>query len=455
MSLFSLKPKLVTVPRQDHCVSRANIDPDALKILFRLTSLGHEAYLVGGSVRDLLLHREPKDFDIGTDARPNEIRRAFRNCFLVGKRFRLAHIVYGKKVFETATFRRQPDPSEQVQDEHGLYQFADNTYGSPKEDALRRDFTVNGLFYNIKDRSVIDYVGGLKDLEKRTIRTIGDPCIRFREDPVRMMRAVRFAAKLDFTICRADLRAIKKFAHEISNASTSRLCEEIMRLFVTGASTVSFNLAYDYNLLKALLPSLSDFLDSKANRQATWDALSILDQTEGEHTNGVKFAMLYYPLYRAQLAQTPRNDNRRVMHDVATAVFAPVVTKYKLPRTVWMTAVDLFEFLPRFKERPNPKTARCFKFCTYGAFNEALDFAEMVAKLEGDTSYQIDAWRTIAKEVQEKAFTRVDRENPDQTVVRLPPNPHSRQARRRPTRRRRKPAADGASAPAVETPPSA
>ena len=215
----------VICERAEHCISRSNIDPDALKVLYRLAKAGHVAYLVGGSVRDLLLGRQPKDFDVGTDARPNEIRRLFRNCFLIGRRFRLAHIVFGRKVIETSTFRRQPDT---VESENGLYQTEDNTFGTPEEDAKRRDFTVNGLFYDIKTFSVIDYVGGLKDLEKRLLRCIGDPNIRFREDPVRMMRAVKFASRLGFTVDRASSKAILKHHADILNASAPRLCEEIL-----------------------------------------------------------------------------------------------------------------------------------------------------------------------------------------------------------------------------------
>ena len=170
--MFFTRAKMVTRERNAHCISRANIDPDALRVLYRLANTGHTAYLVGGSVRDLLLGRQPKDFDIGTDARPNDIRRLFRNCFLIGRRFRLAHIVFGRKVIETSTFRRQPEASDSA---NGIYQTEDNTFGSPEEDAKRRDFTVNGLFYDIKTFSVIDYVGGLKDLEKRSCAASATP----------------------------------------------------------------------------------------------------------------------------------------------------------------------------------------------------------------------------------------------------------------------------------------
>ena len=181
------------LPRAEHTVSRRNIDPDALKVLYRLKSHGFTAYLVGGGVRDLLLGRKPKDFDIATSAHPQAVKRLFRNCFIIGRRFRLCHVRFGKKVVEVSTFRRL---AEAQQGETLIVR--DNTFGTPEEDAFRRDFTVNALFYDIATFSVIDYVAGLEDLQQRLIRTIGDPATRFREDPVRMLRAVALAARLGF-----------------------------------------------------------------------------------------------------------------------------------------------------------------------------------------------------------------------------------------------------------------
>src|SRR5690348_12185767 len=199
------------VPRADHPISRRDIDPDALKVLYRLRQADHVAYLVGGSVRDLLLGRHPKDFDIGTSAHPYQVKKLFRNCWIIGRRFRLAHVKFGPKVIEVATFRRQvapgeevvqdgvpaPDPST-VEGAHLIHH--DNTFGTPEEDAFRRDFTINALFYDIATFSVIDYVGGLEDLHAGVVRSIGEPELRFKEDPVRMLRAVAFAARLDFSI---------------------------------------------------------------------------------------------------------------------------------------------------------------------------------------------------------------------------------------------------------------
>src|SRR5438876_9543299 len=212
-----VEPRIV--PRDEHPISRRDIDPDALKVLYRLRQFSHTAYLVGGSVRDLLLARRPKDFDIGTSAHPSQVKKLFRNCWIIGRRFRLAHVKFGQKVIEVATFRRQvalgeevvqdgvpaPDPM-MFEGEHLIHR--DNIFGTPEEDAFRRDFTINALFYDIATFSVIDYVDGLEDLRATVVRSIGDPEVRFKEDPVRMLRAIALAARLDFTIDQPIVEAI-------------------------------------------------------------------------------------------------------------------------------------------------------------------------------------------------------------------------------------------------------
>ena len=191
----------VVRPRPEHPISRSSISENTLKVLYRLHKTGYRAYLCGGGVRDLLLGRRPKDFDVATDARPEEIRRVFRNSRVIGRRFRLVHVFFGDEIVEVATFRREPPPEEQAGDEdEGLLITSDNTYGTAREDAFRRDFTINALFYDIADFSVIDYVGGLADLDQRVLRAIGDPDVRFQEDPVRMLRACEFAGRLGFRI---------------------------------------------------------------------------------------------------------------------------------------------------------------------------------------------------------------------------------------------------------------
>src|SRR5262249_13447989 len=245
------------VPRAEHPISRRDIDPDALKVLYRLRQFDHVAYLVGGSVRDLLLGRRPKDFDVGTSAHPYQVKKLFRNCWIIGRRFRLAHVRFGHKVIEVATFRRQVEPGEEIvaegvpvpahdgeggeadrTDSAGSHHLIhrDNTFGTPEEDAFRRDFTINALFYDIATFSVIDYVGGLDERKARVVRAIGDPDVRMREDPVRMMRAVALSARLDFTIDPRVLEAIRRHRRDLARSSPPRLLEEYYKILRAGSS---------------------------------------------------------------------------------------------------------------------------------------------------------------------------------------------------------------------------
>jgi len=241
------------LPRPAHTVSRKDIDPDALKVLYRLKNHGFTAYLVGGGVRDLLLGRRPKDFDIGTSAHPQQVKRLFRNCFIVGRRFRLCHVRFGRKVVEVSTFRRQAEL-----DEGDTLIRRDNTFGTPEEDAFRRDFTVNALFYDIATFSVIDYVGGLEDLDRRTIRTIGDPAVRLREDPVRMLRAVALAARLDFIIDPDTVEAIRFLRGEIVKSSSARILEEFYKILRQGAARRTFEMLHELGLLAYLVPAADE-----------------------------------------------------------------------------------------------------------------------------------------------------------------------------------------------------
>ncbi|HEX9188975.1 MAG TPA: polynucleotide adenylyltransferase PcnB [Vicinamibacteria bacterium] len=243
----SVAPRILSRP--EHIISRKNIDPDALKVLYRLKNNGFVAYLVGGGVRDLLLERQPKDFDIGTSAHPQQVRKLFRNCFIVGRRFRLAHVRFGRKVVEVSTFRRAAEPLEGDTLIH-----RDNTFGSPEEDAFRRDFTVNALFYDIATFSVIDWVGGLEDLKARVIRTIGDPEVRFREDPVRMLRAVALAARLEFRIDRDTAEAVRHLRGEIVRSSPARILEEFYKILRQGRSRRTLEMLHEHGLLAYLLP---------------------------------------------------------------------------------------------------------------------------------------------------------------------------------------------------------
>jgi poly(A) polymerase len=285
------------VPRAEHTISRRDVDPDALKVLYRLHEHHYIAYLVGGSVRDLLLERRPKDFDIGTSAHPHQVKKLFRNCWIIGRRFRLAHVKFGTKTIEVATFRRHvaaseltpeneaatadetrtPDappnepasPRRRVED-HLIHR--DNTYGTPEEDAFRRDFTVNALFYDIGTFSIIDYVGGLSDLDARIIRCIGDPEVRFLEDPVRMLRAVVLAARLQFSIDQPVLDSIAAHRHEIARSAPARLVEEYYKILRSGHAKEAFTQLRATGLLKAITPELSSAND------AVWTSIGALDR---------------------------------------------------------------------------------------------------------------------------------------------------------------------------------
>ena len=277
------------IRRSSHNISRSLISPNALRIMYRLRDNGFTAFLVGGSVRDLLIGRTPKDFDIATDATPAEIKKVFRNCRLVGRRFRLAHIHFKDEVIEVATFRKggdlaepDPDESDPAEDDNSeeppeeprrdlghLHKsdegvlLRDNLFGTPEEDAWRRDFTVNALSYNIADFSIIDYVGGVEDLDKRLIRTIGDPSARFAEDPVRMLRAIRFAAQLDFTIEHHSWEAMTANARRITLASPARLFDEVVKLFLSGAAEKCWRLLSASGIAAAIFPDFSEWLSAQ------------------------------------------------------------------------------------------------------------------------------------------------------------------------------------------------
>jgi poly(A) polymerase len=310
------------VPRASHAISRRDIDPDALKVLYRLNESGYTAYLVGGSVRDLLLKRRPKDFDIGTSAQPHQIKKLFRNCWIIGRRFRLAHIKFGAKTIEVATFRQQvaaadvdaeaaetsgpaPEINEVTEDNRGNLAaprrdrliYRDNTYGTPEEDAFRRDFTVNALFYDIATFSIIDYVGGLHDLEARVIRCIGDPDVRFLEDPVRMLRAVVLAARLEFTIEQPILDSIALHKHQIGHSAPARLVEEYYKILRSGHAREAFKQLRSTGLLKAITPELA------ADQDAVTRAMTALDRYRAKFdaapdtlTNAILAGTLLVPL---------------------------------------------------------------------------------------------------------------------------------------------------------------
>lgn len=289
-----------------YAAGAGRVDPDAVKVIRRLTRHGHEAYLVGGGVRDLLLGKQPKDFDVATSALPQEVRRLFRNCRIIGRRFRLAHILFGGgKVIEVATFRKdigqryvtlpvepaqgmelrsEEEPTrivpvhEDVSEEDLLIR-SDNIFGSPHQDAMRRDFTINGLFYDLERAEVIDYVGGVPDLQRRMIATIGDPLVRFQEDPVRLLRAIKFAARLDLGVHPEVYDAIVALRSELGRAAKPRVFEEILRLMRGGAAHRSIYLAWELGVLAEILPEVAAYLDDEPDEaERTWRRLLGVDR---------------------------------------------------------------------------------------------------------------------------------------------------------------------------------
>ncbi len=386
------KRRPVVYKRPEHCISRKNIDPDALKVLYRLSSLGYTAYLVGGGVRDLLMGRKPKDFDVGTSARPNEVKKAFRNCFLVGRRFRLAHVRFGDKVIETATFRRNSQTVGEIIEHAAEGPHEDNTFGTPETDAYRRDFTVNGLFYDIKDFSVIDWVGGMKDIERKIIRSIGDPEIRFQEDPVRMMRAIKFSARLGFTIEKKTRAALKKHHACILTASVPRVCEEVFRLFSYARSSDAFRMMWESGMLGDLLPTLSAAIDRTGGRKSpAWAYLAVLDTYEQmmsergfEVSNGVRAAVLMTVVFREAGKD---GAARKVMQAMADSL--------KIPKATYFEAVLLMESLRRLSAPPTKGKSR---FIHNRDFLDALDYNRIVCRAEGLSERALDAWSDLYEE---------------------------------------------------------
>ena len=285
-------------PQNVHQLDIRTIDKDALYVLEKLTASGYVAYLVGGGVRDLLLKKKPKDFDISTSAEPEEIKKLFRNCILIGRRFRLAHIRFGKKIIEVSTFRSGDT-------ENDALILRDNVWGSQEEDVLRRDFTINGLFYDAAKQTVIDYVGGFSDLEKGFLRTIGQPFIRFKQDPVRMIRLLKFRARFGFEIDHDTRLALIESKHEILKSSSARILEELLRMLESGASEPFFRLMIEYGLLQLMLPALASFMEEEEGSQIYSFLQTIDNKTltgeEGPLDRSLLLAVLVFPLLKKRL----------------------------------------------------------------------------------------------------------------------------------------------------------
>ncbi|MGH9363858.1 MAG: polynucleotide adenylyltransferase PcnB [Thermoanaerobaculia bacterium] len=404
-------------PRGQHPISRKQIDPDALKVLDRLSGAGFKGYLVGGSVRDLLLGRAPKDFDIGTDAHPQALRRLFRNCRLIGRRFRLAHILFANgKVIEVATFRRRPEQA----DPNGpdLLMTEDNTFGTPREDALRRDFTINGLFYDIADFSVIDYVGGFEDLEAGLIRTIGDPDIRFREDPVRMLRAVEFASRLGFAITPDAYEAILVHRKEIAKSAPPRVTEELSQSLRGGHSLPTFLLLREVGLLDVLLPELARVLREidpdhpHGTGHLFWALLDVLDAERRRgraFEDAALFAIPMLTIVRSRVREAAA-DGEPAAALLATLIedtLDPIALRMTLPHALTHRIRQALTLVGRLWHRPDARIAtRRLPFRE--GFSVALDLFELSAMATGRGEDLVREWRALQKRAAAAAASSPD-----------------------------------------------
>jgi len=353
------------------------IDPDAAKVVRRLARHGYEAYLVGGCVRDLLVGRSPKDYDVATSARPDDVRRLFRNSRIIGRRFRLVHVLFGGgKVIETATFRKAPE-AEPERGGDDLLIKNDNVFGEAHEDATRRDFTINGLFYDLERRVVLDWVGGMPDIERRTVHTIGDPVTRFLEDPVRILRAIKFSARTDFGISPEVYDAMVLCRDALRRAAKPRLFEEVLRLLREGASHRSIWLAWETGVLDVLLPELSAYLaDRPEDDSSVWRLLSEVDartrSSQGAPDDIVLVAVLLLePMLEACAGQRDRVD-------AAWEFMETIVDRLNVPRRIAEPIRRIGAVLPRLQ------TGRVGRFSRTNLYPLASEVAELYAAAHGD-----------------------------------------------------------------------
>jgi len=402
-------PRVVT--RSEHPISRANISSNALKVLYRLKEAGYQAFLVGGAVRDLMLGLHPKDFDVATNARPEQVKQLFRNCRLIGRRFHLAHVRYGYEIIEVATFRAAhtamdedngvDEGGHRVLDERGRI-LRDNLYGSIEEDVWRRDFTANALYYNIVDFSIWDYVGGFDDARNRVLRLIGDPATRYREDPVRMLRAVRFAAKLDFTIHPDTAAPIPVLAWMLDAVPAARLFDETNKLFLSGCATPAFELLTRLGLLRHLFPDLAEVLekapDGSAARLLSLGLAGTDERVRADKsvTPTFLFAVLLWPVIRATFErgqQRTAGEGVTEMQDLIAAcdqVIARQQTRVAVPRRFTLPLREIVGLQLRFERRDGRRTLRLLD---HPRFRAAYDFL-LLRTAAGEIDEELAQWWT-------------------------------------------------------------
>lgn len=422
------------LPRSEHSISRKNISANALKVLYRLHRSGYRAYLVGGGVRDLLLGHTPKDFDVVTDARPNEIRRLFRNSRIIGRRFRLVHVFFQDEIIEVSTFRRDPDPEDQESAPEDLLITSDNAFGTPEEDAFRRDFTVNALFYSIEDFSVLDYVGGLEDLDRQILRTIGDPAVRFQEDPVRMVRACEFAARLGFAIDTSSQEAVLTHRGDLEKASAARLSEEVVQLLRCGHAGRALQWMLDLRLLEVVLPEALAMTEMpSAEGDELGRIVPMLDRwiDEGrEISDAVLLGAILLPGLIARRAESEAGKkpvlSRRATQQLLEEAIAPMAARLRLSRDRAGKVERALLTLWRLQSGQSTNAER-LTLAVRPSFDDAVTLLELLVSVRSRGEAELRVWQEVRRHKQrarQEATSGRQREG--------------RRRRRRPRRRRRR-----------------
>jgi poly(A) polymerase len=395
------------IPRSEHNVSRNQISENALKVLYKLKKEGFDAYLVGGCVRDLLLGREPKDFDVVTNALPEQVARIFSNCRIIGKRFRLAHVIYGRDVIEVATFRKSsgenPSNAQRLTKEGRIVQ--DNLYGTIDDDVWRRDFTINALYYNIRDFSIIDYTNGMADHKASLIRLIGDVEERFREDPVRMIRAVRFAVKLGFKLHDDCERAIPLNANLLASIPAARLYDEVVKLFLTGYGVQTFEMLRYYGLFEVLFPAVEQCLSVEEAHYPKMMVINALQNSDNRIADNKSVtshflfaALLYEPmLLRAKEKMAKGLLESDAKFAAASEILTQQVRRTLLPRHLTLSIREIWNQQERFEFRVGAKPS---KLLTHPRFRAAYDFLMLRAQV-GSASTELAEWWTTYQNVNE------------------------------------------------------
>ena len=415
-------PGPVRVPQSRHGIQRSSISSGALKVCDVLADHGHAAYVVGGAVRDQLLNIEPKDFDIATDARPEQIKPLFRRALLIGRRFRLVHVVLGQETLEVSTFRAADNKTSE-KDEHGRV-LRDNVFGTVEEDARRRDFTVNALYFDCRTGDVVDYHGGLADLKKRTLRIIGDPETRFREDPVRMLRAVRLGAKLGLTIESSTRAPIKRLAPLLEHVPPPRLFEEMLKLLLSGHSNACLRQLRHEGLHKGMLPLLDVILEQPLGERFVTLALAQTDERVLEDrpvSPAFLFAaLLWHEVLAAWKAREKRGERRIpalefAMDDVLDAQSG----KLAITRRLTATMREVWAMQPRFEERSGQRPYRLLEL---PRFRMAYDFMALRAA-SGEVPAELESWW--------RAFQSADPETREEMLLPDTGGPKKRRRRRR------------------------